>query len=811
MKGRTTSNVLRALCTLILPIIVAAPARSQAVGPFTVADGIGLAHFPDESSETLWAPNGRYVAIQPAERGVLKRNLVEDELRVYDVAALRMYVSHPDQSRAPKPILDLRESTYKEGPLISQLQWLPDSSGLSFLLKTAKGNNELVDVGLRDTRPRALSLKGQDVTTFDVRDSTHYAYTVFTPSIGVEAEGGHSWTNMVGTGRPIYDLMFPDDWLDKLKAGGGTNGLRSLLWAASGTAPRLVMSRETHQPILINPIGRWLALSPDDHTLATAITIPAVPARWVQEYLPPYPQDPYRMRGGAQNVRANLGAGLTVSEYVLVDLRTGAVTLVNGAPTGFGNGWWWDFDSPEWSKDGKAVLLPNTYLQSRGETKGAGEPCAAIFYVATRTLQCIRRLNSPYTKDGARVEGFAAFGPLRFIGRGSDTIILHFVPYISTAVLPKPEIFARSFSGVWRHSDNLRAPKVQGSVVDIYVKQGLNEPPVLMARVPPNETARLVWNPNPQLQRIALGQAGVYHWSDASGRAWIGGLYKPADYVASRQYPLVIQTHGFLENQFRPSGIYPTAFAARALASSGILVLQVPMCPVLDTPKEGLCNVAGIDSAIGCLASQGVIDPNRVGIIGFSRTDYHVLEALTTGGVRFAAAVLAEGGDFGYWQYLALLDEAQDAEAHDADAVIGASPFGDGLQTWVKRSPAFNMQKVRAPVLVFSQGRTISLLVMWEPYATLRYLGKPVDLIVVNSNEHILTNPAARMATQGGSVDWFRFWLQGYESPYPVMAGEYRRWEKLCDIQRAQNPSRPTFCVSTGRLRALVPMRRGHG
>ena len=62
---------------------------------------------------------------------------------------------------------------------------------------------------------------------------------------------------------------------------------------------------------------------------------------------------------------------------------------------------------------------------------------------------------------------------------------------------------------------------------------------------------------------------------------------------------LVIQTHGFAESEFRPSGVFPTAFAARALAATGIVVLQVPdeqMC--LNTTRyEGPCAVSGYEAA----------------------------------------------------------------------------------------------------------------------------------------------------------------------------------------------------------------------
>ena len=69
---------------------------------------------------------------------------------------------------------------------------------------------------------------------------------------------------------------------------------------------------------------------------------------------------------------------------------------------------------------------------------------------------------------------------------------------------------------------------------------------------------------------------------------------------------------------------------------------------------------------------------------------------------------------------------------------------------------------------------------MWDVYAGLRYLHKPTDLIELNTDEHVLTNPAMRLASQGGSVDWFRFWLKDEQDPDPAKAEQYApRWQKL--------------------------------
>src|SRR5260370_18041883 len=150
------------------------------------------------------------------------------------------------------------------------------------------------------------------------------------------------------------------------------------------------------------------------------------------------------------------------------------------------------------------------------------------------------------------------------------------------------------------------------------------------------------------------------------------------------------------------------------------------------------------------------------------------MEALTMTSLRFKAASVTDGVMLTYSQFVFQPDRL----GPGYNSMIGAAPFGEGLQQWLKRSPGFNLDKVTAPMLLVGEG-PFSLLFMWEPYAGLRFLKKPVDLIMLNTDEHVLTNPAVRMASQGGSVDWFRFWLQDYEDPDPSKKAQYFRWREL--------------------------------
>ena len=798
---------------VLFPLVaIGVAAQTSALKPFTVAEEIGLTDFSIMGSinyPVIVSPDGRFVAVW-SERGLLKNDRVEDDLRVYQIAALRRFVRNPGQAPppVPAPVLELHEATFIEGPIISQIRWLPNSKGLAFLLRSAHDANQLMVMGLKQARPRVLSLRGQDVTAFDVRDTSHYVYGVASLDRVLPAPWGSGGVAWDGTGQPLENVLIRGElkrWLSDFGISYGGR-LRSVLWGATADTPHLVLQANGLPIVIYPPQGGKLALSPDGQTLATALPVRTVPASWVRDFRPPFTGDPYDMlRAGRQKVDWTVGDMFTAAEYVLIDLQNGAIAPVDREPTGEALGWW-TLSDPAWSDDSKALLLPDAYVKPFHGHQSGATPCVATFYPASGKLSCVKSLSSKITvngHDGSTQAGFLVTTSLRFAGNDSDRVVMEYYRLTSTLGYAGAarESFVRGPDDAWLEAGTLEVPPAQQTFqphqtsLDVHIVQGLNEPPVVVATDRHTGFSRTVWDPNPQLKRVQLGEATEYHWRDASGRQWSAGLYKPVNYVAGVRYPLVIQTHGFPKGYFLPSGWAPTAFAARALAASGIAVLQVPMCLHIQDPKFGPCEVAMYDSAARHLAMQGIIDPNRVGIIGFSETVFTVLDALTTSSTRYAAASVTDGPTFGYWEYLSNVDSKESQNSRAANATIGAEPFGTGLRLWQERAPEFNMQNVRTPLLVTSLGRTSLLEGMWEPYATLRYLHRPVDFVLLRSDEHVLSNPAVRLASQGGSVDWFRFWLQGYESPHPVMAGEYLLWERLCDVQREENPSRPTWCI----------------
>jgi hypothetical protein len=141
----------------------------------------------------------------------------------------------------------------------------------------------------------------------------------------------------------------------------------------------------------------------------------------------------------------------------------------------------------------------------------------------------------------------------------------------------------------------------------------------------------------------------------------------------------------------------------------------------------------------------------------------------------FKAATIIDGVDQGYMNYL-IFCPAQIACASDGEAANGGPPWGDHLAEWLKSSPGFHLDKIATPLRIEAI-RWYSILQEWGIYSPLVQQGRPVDLIYIPEGQHILQQPQQRYASQQGNVDWFRFWLQGIESPSDLASTEYIRWE----------------------------------
>jgi dipeptidyl aminopeptidase/acylaminoacyl peptidase len=350
------------------------------------------------------------------------------------------------------------------------------------------------------------------------------------------------------------------------------------------------------------------------------------------------------------------------------------------------------------------------------------------------------------------------------------------------------ERHARTSGGV------LRSKHHPSAKVHMVIHEDLNTPPKLYARGRNVNRESLVLDVNPQLKESFLfGNVRFIEWSDLEGRIWSGRLYYPARYRPANRYPLVIQTNGVAsKNEFSLYGREPNlgpgwaAYGAQALAGREIAVLQVeepslPEVPLTDQLTRVKKIIAGYAAAIEYLSRTGLIDRENVGLMGFSATGWYVEYALAHSPVNYAAAIVSDNKDAGYFQEGLAGWESPLA----ADRLNGSSPFGPGLQQWLQESPSFNVERINAPLMIQisnSHGGVGALLVGWEMFSRLRHLNKAAELFIapdIYRGSHNLQNPSQLVAVQERAMDWWQFWLANEADADPRKANQYKLWRDL--------------------------------
>jgi hypothetical protein len=112
-----------------------------------------------------------------------------------------------------------------------------------------------------------------------------------------------------------------------------------------------------------------------------------------------------------------------------------------------------------------------------------------------------------------------------------------------------------------------------------------------------------------------------------------------------------------------------------------------------------------------------------------------------------------------------------------SETQVGAPPYGSSLRDWLKYAPPFNAGGVNAAILMEYKGTAED---GFEFFTALNRLGKAVELYRYPNGSHPLDTPFERVASLERNLDWFRFWMQGWEGKAPDYdPGQYDRWQAL--------------------------------
>ncbi|HBY61035.1 MAG TPA: hypothetical protein DEH78_14525, partial [Solibacterales bacterium] len=209
---------------------------------------------------------------------------------------------------------------------------------------------------------------------------------------------------------------------------------------------------------------------------------------------------------------------------------------------------------------------------------------------------------------------------------------------------------------------------------------------------------------NGGFKKKTVAKTELVSWKGALDEQVEGILYYPHQYEAGRKYPLVVMIHGGPHGHdadvFNESWGYPH----QLMAQRGAFVLKpnyhgssnygLKWSESISNGKYNDLEWIDVEKGVDSLIAQGLVDANKLGVLGWSNGSIITIE-LTTRTTRYKAAG-AGAGDVNW------ISDWGNAVFGDAFEMyyLGKTPMQDP-DLYIRKSPLFRMDKVRTPTIIF--------------------------------------------------------------------------------------------------------------
>jgi dipeptidyl aminopeptidase/acylaminoacyl peptidase len=251
------------------------------------------------------------------------------------------------------------------------------------------------------------------------------------------------------------------------------------------------------------------------------------------------------------------------------------------------------------------------------------------------------------------------------------------------------------------------------------------------------------------------GKTENVHWQSDEFEIQ-GWLMYPVNYDPSKKYPMIVSVHGGPAAAKRPA--WPAGFDLSTLSSQGYFILfpnprgsfgageTFTRANARDIGKGDLRDILlGVDQELRVLP----VDPNRLGIAGWSYGGYMTMWAVTQTR-RFHAAVAGAG--ISNWQsYYGenLIDQWM-------IPYFGSSVY-DNPELYARSSPINYIRNVKTPTLIAvgDSDAECPAPQSFEFWHALRTLGQKTDLVVYPNEGHAIRSPAHQQDLLERTIAWF--------------------------------------------------------
>ena len=238
-----------------------------------------------------------------------------------------------------------------------------------------------------------------------------------------------------------------------------------------------------------------------------------------------------------------------------------------------------------------------------------------------------------------------------------------------------------------------------------------------------------------------------------------GLIVKPAGFKAGTKYPTLLIIHGGPNSQDE----HAFSFDRELLAANGYVVLAINYRGSSGRGNAwqkaihadwGNFEVVDLLGAVDEAVRQGIADPNRLGIGGWSYGGISTNYTIATD-TRFKAAISGAGSSmqlslYGVDQYIVQLDNE-------------VGPPWKNLEPWLKMSyPFLHADRIKTPTLFLSGEKDFNVPIIGseQMYQALKSLGVDTQLVIYPGQYHGLTIPSYERDRLQRYVNWFDKYLK---------------------------------------------------
>ena len=280
-----------------------------------------------------------------------------------------------------------------------------------------------------------------------------------------------------------------------------------------------------------------------------------------------------------------------------------------------------------------------------------------------------------------------------------------------------------------------------------------------------------------RLNTLTLGEVHDWSFTSSFGDEIEGRIYFPPNFNPSGTFPLVL---------YHYSGVVPvtrsfeTNYPLHVYAAQGFVVLTLQPSGTIGWGQEFSArhsNMWGgqtakelIEGVKQFVEEHPFIDPARIGTIGASYGGFMTMYLLTRTDI-FAAAVSHAGississywGE-GFWGF-----------GYSGHASPGSFPWNNH-DLYVGQSPLFHADRITTPLLLTHgiDDTNVPVGESIQMYKALMLLGRPVELIRFEGEDHSIRQYARRIAFNHSIYAWFTKWLKD----------DSRWWDSLYSVEK---------------------------